>query len=116
MTKHRGFYPKCNGASDRALPPDQPHLDGIALIRLGQDRHEPFLDEVKMLHRDSRMMQNASRGQGHFLQQWVQALQILVRQGSQQEITRKRDSLVTARQSRLVLSYPHFVEPQGAIT
>jgi len=115
MTKCRGPNAESSSASDRPLSSDQPNLGGIVFVSLGEDRHESFLDEVKMLDRNSGMLQNASRGQGHPVQKGIQALQVLTGQRSQQKVARK-SGLSTERQTRLVLINPRLVGSHDTMT
>jgi hypothetical protein len=115
MTKCRGPNAESGSASDRPLSSDQPNLDGIAFVSLGENGHESLLDKVKMLDRNSGMLENASRGQGHPVQQGTQALQVLSGQRSQQKVARK-GGLSTEGQTRLVLIDPRLVGSHDTMT
>ena len=68
------------------LTPNEPNPNRLCLISLGHNRHQTILNKVKMLDRDSGVLQNTPRLKRNKLKRWIELVKVVAWQRSKQHV------------------------------
>jgi hypothetical protein len=77
---------QCDSGAEHAFAADQAHLERHAPFGDAEQRHQAVVRKIDVTNRVTRLAQHFPHLDLDWLEQWRQAREIVVRQGSQQQV------------------------------